>query len=184
MYTSTRCFQHLKLQTKSNAHKKRFHYQKNRNCLETIQRKRFHYQKNRIWFWKKEPSQKKRFYSTEKQELQTLKKYKNRIYLKKKGDHKNRKKKEFFQPIMNRTWNFKVTLLYWPRQFSPEFIAHSSSSNLEMDSISKLEFLEWALSYKYCWIVLWYHSFRGSWTWNIRLRRGLQRSKTKGRALK
>ena len=26
------------------------------------------------------------------------KKYKNRIYLKKKGDHKNRKKKDFFPP--------------------------------------------------------------------------------------
>ena len=33
-------------QTKGNIHKKRFYYQKNRNCLETIQKKGFLYQKN------------------------------------------------------------------------------------------------------------------------------------------
>jgi hypothetical protein len=38
-----------------------------------------------------------------------------------------------------------------------------------MDFISKLEFLEWALSYKYLdWIAMMYQSFRGSWMWNIK----------------
>ena len=42
----SRCFQQLKLKAKGNIHKKRFNYQKNRICLETIIKK--------VWLSKKQ----------------------------------------------------------------------------------------------------------------------------------
>ena len=60
--------------------KKRIYLQKNRICLEKssfLEKKVLHYKKT---------------------EIANSKIYKNRIYLRKKGDDKNRKKKDFFLP--------------------------------------------------------------------------------------
>ena len=60
--------------------KKRIYLQKNRICLEKssfLEKKVLHYKKT---------------------EIANSKIYKNRIYLRKKGDDKNRKKKDFFPP--------------------------------------------------------------------------------------
>ena len=46
----------------------------------------------------KVPSQEKRFYVTKKTGITKAKKYKNRIYLRKKGSNKNIEKKDFFPP--------------------------------------------------------------------------------------
>jgi hypothetical protein len=51
--------------------------------------------------WGELPSQKKRFYVTKKQELQTQKFIKTGFTGEKKGDDKNRKKKDFFPPPLN-----------------------------------------------------------------------------------
>lgn len=66
--------------------KKRICLQKNRICLKQNVRK--------------SPFSEKKLLCYKKQELQKQKSIKNRIYLRKKGDDKNRKKKDFFQPVL------------------------------------------------------------------------------------
>ena len=54
-----------------------------------------------VWkkVWGKVPSQEKKVLCYKKTGIVKAKKYKNRIYLRKKGDDKNRKKKDFFPPL-------------------------------------------------------------------------------------
>ena len=70
----SRCFQQLKLKAKGNIHKKRFYYQKNRICLETIIKKGFIIKKTGFDFEKKNQLRGKGF---TQQKNRNCKRYKN-----------------------------------------------------------------------------------------------------------
>ena len=66
-----------------------------------LDKKRIYLQKNRICLKKNERKSSfsgKKVLGYKKTGIAKAKKYKNRIYLRKKGNNKNRKKKDFFQP--------------------------------------------------------------------------------------
>jgi hypothetical protein len=79
-------------------------YGKNRFCLHIshkkcwLDKKRIYLQKNRICNERKSPFSGKKVLGYKKTGIIKAKKQKNRIYLRKKGNNKNRKKKDFFPP--------------------------------------------------------------------------------------
>ena len=85
-------------------------YGKNGFCLHIshkkswLDKKRIYLQKNRICLKKnvrKSPFSGKKVLCYKKTGITKAKKYKNRIYLRKKSDDKNRKKKDFFPPLQS-----------------------------------------------------------------------------------